>query len=178
MIYNGKFKVTSPFGQRVLNGQTDNHKGIDVVGLTNKYVCAVVSGVVRSSCIVTDKSNRTWEWGNYVCINGDDGNRYYYCHLNKRLVSAGQRVNVGDHIGIEGNTGYSFGSHCHFEVRNSVGVSIDPTPFLKVKNTVGTYGSDYRSEVMKKFGLSESTMKYLDKYKYASDLYKKLAQER
>lgn len=174
MIYSGNFKVTSPFGQRTLNGKKDYHKGIDVVGLTNKYVCAVVGGTVRSSCIITDKSNRTWEWGNYVRIDGDDGKRYYYCHLNKRLVSVGQRIKAGDHIGIEGNTGYSFGSHCHFEVRNSSGVSIDPSPFLKIKNKVGTYGMDYRSKVKEKYKLSESTMQYLDKYKYAADLYKKL----
>ena len=177
MIYNGKFKVTSPFGWRNLNGQNENHKGIDVVGLDNKYVCAVVSGTVRSSCIITDRSNRTWEWGNYIRIDGDDGNKYYYCHLNKRLVSVDQRVKAGDHIGIEGNTGYSFGSHCHFEVRNAFGVSIDPTPFLGIQNKVGTYGFNYRSEVKKKFGLSESTMQYLDKYKYAADLYKKLSQK-
>lgn len=175
MIYSGKFKVTSPFGQRVLNGVKDNHKGIDVVGLDGKYVCAVTSGVVLVSQIITDKSNRTWEWGNYVCVRGDDGKLYYYCHLNKRLVSVGKRVNAGDHIGIEGNTGYSFGNHCHFEVRNSYGQSIDPAQFLGITNAVGTYGINYRAEVMKKFGLSESTMQYLDKYKYAADLYKKLS---
>lgn len=177
MIYNGRFKVTSPFGKRILNGATDNHKGIDLVGLDSKYVCAAVGGVVGASCIITDKSNRTWEWGNYIRIDGDDGNKYYYCHLSKRLVNVGKRVNVGDHIGIEGNTGYSFGSHCHFEVRNASGVSIDPTPFIKIKNTVGTYGADYRTEVKKKFGLSEDTMKYLDKYKYAVDLYKKMIEQ-
>ena len=32
MIYSGKFKVTSPFGRRVLNGKVEDHKGIDVVG--------------------------------------------------------------------------------------------------------------------------------------------------
>ena len=176
MIYSGKFKVTSPFGQRVLNDVKDNHKGIDVVGLDDKYVCAVTSGVVLVSQIITDKSNRTWEWGNYVCVRGDDGKLYYYCHLSKRLVSVGKRINAGDHIGIEGNTGYSFGSHCHFEVRNSSGQSIDPTPFLGIANAVGTYGVNYRAEVMKKFGLSEDTMKYLDKYKYAADLYRRLAQ--
>lgn len=174
MIYSGKFKVTSPFGQRILNGSKDNHKGIDVVGLDDKYVCAVTSGVVRSSCIITDKSNPTWQWGNYVRIDGDDGRQYFYCHLNKRLVSVGKRVNAGDHIGVEGNTGYSFGAHCHFEVRNASGVSVDPAPFLGITNKVGTYGIDYRLEVKKKFGLSEDTMKYLDKYQYASDLYKKL----
>ena len=139
MIYSGKFKVTSPFGPRVLNGVSENHNGIDVVGLMDKHICAVVSGVVGSSTIITNKSNRTWEWGNYVRIDGDDGRRYYYCHMSQRLVSVGRRVKSGDHIGIEGNTGYSFGSHCHFEVRDAAGNSIDPAPFLGIPNAVGTY---------------------------------------
>ena len=173
MIYNGKFKVTSPFGSRVLNGQPGDHKGIDVVGLGDKHVCAVVSGTVAASTMILDKSDRTWEWGNYVRVDGVDGRRYYYCHLSKRLVKAGQQVKVGDHLGIEGNTGYSFGSHCHFEVREN-GVSINPAPFLGIPNKAGTYGTDWRAEVQKKFGLSKDTMTYLDKYKYAADLYMKL----
>ena len=174
MIYSGKFKVTSPFGWRTLNGVPDDHKGIDVVGITDKHVCAVVGGRVVSSTMITDKSDRTWEWGNYVRVDGDDGRRYYYCHLSKRLVSVGRRVEAGQHIGIEGNTGYSFGSHCHFEVRDGGGNSIDPTPFLGIPNKAGTYGTDWRAEVQKKFGLSKDTMAYLDKYKYAADLYRKL----
>ena len=173
MIYSGKFKVTSPFGRRTLNGKLDDHKGIDVVGITDKHVCAVVGGRVVTSKIVTDMSNRTWEWGNFVCILGDDGRMYYYCHLSKRLVSVGRRVEAGQHIGIEGNTGYSFGSHCHFEVREN-GVSIDPAPFLGIPNKAGTYGTDWRAEAQKKFGLSKDTMAYLDKYRYAADLYRKL----
>ncbi len=173
MIYSGKFKVTSPYGRRVLNGKQEYHNGIDVVGITDKHVCAVVGGVVVSSTIITDKSNRTWEWGNYVCVLGDDGRKYFYCHLSKRLVSAGKAVKAGDHIGVEGNTGYSFGSHCHFEVREG-DVSVNPSTFLGIENKEGTYGRDYRAEAAKKFGLSEDTMKYLDKYKYAADLYRKL----
>lgn len=175
MIYSGKFKVTSPFGNRVLNGATGFHKGIDVVGITDKHVCAVASGWVGQSTIIHDKNNRTWEWGNYVRIDGDDGKYYYYCHLSKRLVSVGQRVNAGDHIGIEGNTGYSFGSHCHFEVREPNGNSINPAPFLNINNCVGTYGKDYRAEVARKFGLSNHTLSYLDGYEFAADLYKKLS---
>ena len=176
MIYTGKFKVTSPFGMRTLNGVREDHKGIDVVGMGDKHVCAVVGGTVVSSTIITDKTDRTWEWGNYVRVDGDDGRRYYYCHLSKRLVRTGQRVKVGDHIGIEGNTGYSFGSHCHFEVRDRSGTSVDPAPYLGIPNAVGTYGEDWRAEVQKRFGLSDATMAYLDKYRYAADLYRKLGQ--
>ena len=176
MIYSGKYRVTSPFGRRVLNGKPDDHKGIDVVGITDKHVCAVVGGRVAASTIITDKSDRTWEWGNYVRVDGDDGRMYYYCHLRKRLVSVGRRVEAGQHIGIEGNTGYSFGSHCHFEVRES-GVSIDPAPFLGITNRTGTYGTDWRAEVQKKFGLSKDTMTYMDGYRYAADLYRKLGRK-
>lgn len=173
MIYSGKYKVTSPYGRRVLGGKVDNHNGIDVVGLQEKYICAVCDGVIAVSQIITDKSNLTWQWGNYVCVIGDDGRQYYYCHMSKRLVSAGQRVKAGDHLGIEGNTGYSFGSHCHFEVREN-GVAINPAPFLKISNSVGVYGVNYREECQRKFGFADSTMKYLDGYTYAADLYRKL----
>jgi murein DD-endopeptidase MepM/ murein hydrolase activator NlpD len=174
MIYSGRYKVTSPFGMRVLNGEKNDHRGIDVVGLDSKYICAVVGGVVVSSAMITDRSNLTWQWGNYVCVQGDDGRRYYYCHMKQRLVQVGKRVKAGDHLGIEGNTGYSFGDHCHFEVRGADGVSVNPAPFLKIDNAVGEYGVNYREEAKRRFGLSEDTMKYLDGYKYAADLYRKL----
>lgn len=175
MIYSGKFRVTSPFGWRTLNGVREDHRGIDVVGITDKYICAVVPGVVAVSTIITDKSDLTWQWGNYVRVDGDDGRKYYYCHMRKRLVSVGRRVKAGDHLGIEGNTGYSFGSHCHFEVRDRTGISLDPSQVLRIPNAPGTYGSDYRADVMRIFGLSANTMAYLDRYPYAADLYRKLA---
>jgi len=86
----------------------------------------------------------------------------------------GKTGKTGDHLGIEGNSGYSFGNHCHFEVRESGGAAIDPSKFLGISTAIGIYGKHYRTEVMEKYQLSESTMLYLDKYKYAADLYRKL----
>lgn len=175
MIYSGKYKVTSPYGRRMLNGQPDDHKGIDVVGITDKHVTAVVPGVVLVSQMVTDKRDKTWEWGNYVCVQGEDGRQYYYCHLAERYVVPGQRVERGDHVGLEGNTGYSFGNHCHFEVQEN-GVAINPAPILGCRNENGTYGRDYRAKVKARFGLSEGSMRHMDGYKYAADLYRKFAE--
>ena len=134
--YQGEVRVSSPFGWRTLFGKRVYHKGIDLVG-TDKTVRAVVGGVVGQSTIITDPKNRTSEWGNYVRIDGEDGRIYYYCHLAKRLVGRGAKVEVGDAIGIEGSTGKSTGSHLHFEVREN-GSPIDPTKILGIKNIVGT----------------------------------------
>ena len=133
--YKGEVRVSSPFGWRTLFGKRVYHKGVDLVG-TDKTVRAVVGGVVGQSIIITDPKNRTSEWGNYVRVYGEDGRIYYYCHLAKRLVSRGDKVAVGDAIGIEGSTGKSTGSHLHFEVREN-GKSIDPTAILGIKNIVG-----------------------------------------
>lgn len=133
--YKGEVRVSSPFGWRTLNGKRVYHKGIDLVG-TDKTVRAVVGGVVGQSIIITDPTNRTSEWGNYVRVDGEDGRLYYYCHMSERLVSRGDKVSVGDALGIEGSTGKSTGSHLHLEVREN-GKSIDPTPILGIKNSVG-----------------------------------------
>lgn len=133
--YKGEVRVSSPFGWRTLNGKRVYHKGIDLVG-TDKTVRAVVGGVVGQSIIITDPANRTSQWGNYVRVDGEDGRLYYYCHLSKRLVARGDKVSVGDALGVEGSTGKSTGSHLHFEVREN-GKSIDPTPIIGIKNIVG-----------------------------------------
>ena len=162
MIYIGKFKVTSPFGWRMLNGVRDNHKGIDVVGIEDKNIRAVVAGTVGRSTMLDKATDTTltWQWGNYVRIDGDDGNLYYYCHMSKRAVKVGQRVEAGDILGVEGNTGYSFGSHCHFEVRKN-GISINPAPFLGIPNAVGEYTAGNKTA---KYSVNGFTVERLDNF--------------
>ena len=58
--------------------------------------------------------------------------------MAQRKVKVGQKVKAGEVVGIEGNTGYSFGSHCHYEVRKN-GESVDPTPYLGIHNEWGQY---------------------------------------
>ena len=74
-------------------------------------------------------------------IDGNDGRKYYYCHLaaGSLRVRVGQRVQAGTALGTMGNTGYSFGAHTHFEVRNAYGTAIDPAGYAGVRNAVGTY---------------------------------------
>lgn len=134
---SGKVTLTSHFGWRTLNGQRDYHKGVDLSG-TDKTLVAPCDGVIGSSTIITDKSNLTWQWGNYIRIDTADGLKIFMCHMAARKVKVGQKVKAGDAVGIEGDTGYSFGSHCHFEVRKN-GESVDPTPYLGIPNEWGQY---------------------------------------
>lgn len=136
-----RVKITSPFGFRTdpISGTANAfHGGLDLVGLDDKTICSPVDGVVLVSQIVTDTTNRTSEWGNYVAIRGSDGLVYYFCHMEKRIAEAGQKVKVGDPIGIEGSTGYSTGSHCHFEIRGADHMQENPAKKLNIPNVAGT----------------------------------------
>ena len=119
-----------------ISGQRKRHSGLDIVG-EDYIIRAAMGGVVAVSQMVTDKSNATWQWGNYVCVLGDDGNYIYYCHMAERRVSVGQRVAAGDILGIMGTTGYSTGDHLHFEVRNGANVVLDPAAYLGIPNKIG-----------------------------------------
>lgn len=134
----GSFKVTSIFGMRTLDGKTAFHTGLDCVGLSSKDICAVAPGKVVASRIVTDKSNATWQWGNYVCVQGEDGKYVYYCHMSERKVTKGQTVKAGDVLGVMGNTGYSFGAHLHLEVREG-STAINTADYIGIKNETGEY---------------------------------------
>lgn len=136
MFYKKNYKITSPYGTRTLNGKVVNHEGIDIVGVDDKTILSPVEGIVQSSTIINDKSNLTWQWGNYIRIDSADGLRLFFCHLNDRSVKKGDKVRKGQPIGIEGNTGYSFGTHLHFEVRTSKNISVDPVEYMKKDNKI------------------------------------------
>lgn len=143
-----RVKLTSGYGSRILDGKTDFHGGYDLVGVGSTDVTAAVGGKVVASRMVTDKSNLTWQWGNYVCILGDDGRYYYYCHLASRAVNKGDTVKVGDKLGVMGSTGYSFGAHLHFEVREKDGkTTASPETILGIPNKVGVYKNSAKSQL-------------------------------
>ena len=73
-------------------------------------------------------------------VDDAQGTRYYFCHMASRAVSVGKKVKVGDKLGVMGNTGYSFGAHTHFEMRNANNTKkLNPAEFLGIPNELGTY---------------------------------------
>lgn len=180
---SGNFRVSSPYGMR----SGSMHKGIDLVDTSSilhkdhNVVISVQDGQVINARQVTDKSNLTWEWGKYIAIQQTDGYIAYYCHLSEIDVEIGQFVAAGDRIGKAGNTGKSYGTHLHFEIR-LMNEAQDPAEYLGIENVAGTFVKwsrvpDYEDIVMKKCGLEEQTRKYINDYKYAQDLWRKLAEQ-
>lgn len=60
--------------------------------------------------------------GNYIIIDHGDGSRAAYWHLKQNgvLVNIGDTVQMGQVIGLSGNTGYTFTPHLHFMVWRSL----------------------------------------------------------
>ena len=98
--------LTSGFGPR--KGRM--HYGIDLKLETGDPVKSAFDGMVRIS-----KYNRTF--GHVVVVRHYNGLETLYAHLSERHVEPGQEVHAGDLLGLGGNTGRSYGSHLHFEVR-------------------------------------------------------------
>ena len=116
--------ITSPFGERVhpIFGTVRNHYGTDFNGSTGDPIVAASGGVVLSSGWRTG-------YGNTVVVSHGEGFTTLYAHMSDMNVSAGDQVAGGDLIGWVGNTGWSTGSHLHFEVRLD-GVALDPALYL------------------------------------------------
>lgn len=111
-------RVSSHFGRR----RRRWHYGLDLAQPTGEPIYAAFDGVVRIS-----KRNRSY--GNLVIIHHANGLETYYAHMSKREVSVGDQVKSGDVIGLCGNTGRSFGSHLHFEIRY-MGNAMNPEDVL------------------------------------------------
>ena len=148
LLFEGRNRVTSTFR----GADRPDHQGLDIVGDDSKDILCPVDGVVKSSLIIRNRSDPTWEWGNYVRVDDADGNRYFFCHMAERAVTAGQRVKIGDKLGVMGSTGLSTGAHTHFEIRKKDGKTrLDPAAFLGIPNKKGTYRLE--KGWVQKFGL-------------------------
>jgi murein DD-endopeptidase MepM/ murein hydrolase activator NlpD len=101
-----------------------SHEGVDMLAPMGTPIYAVVSGTVNF------RQNRLG--GNAVSLVGDNGNRYYYAHLAS-YEGASRRVNQGDVIGYNGDTGNATGTpHLHFEIHPGGGLAVNPTPSVRV----------------------------------------------
>lgn len=135
--YNGNFKVTQEY-------KGASHDGLDLVGIDSKEIHSTVNGVVEFAGW-ENSNNHSQGFGQYVkIIDNKTGYGFYFGHLSTIKVKLGQSVKITDVIGIEGNTGNSTGSHCHYCIRkNGKGTHIDVSNYSGIPNKLGTYNDGY-----------------------------------
>jgi len=119
-IWPAQGVLTSKFHEYRGNGHY--HGGIDIGNNTGTPVNATASGVVIFAA-------RNKGFGNEIIIHHGFGYITVYAHLNKFFVEVGDEVTKGQQIAEMGNTGYSTGSHLHYEVIKD-DIKVDPMDFL------------------------------------------------
>jgi len=87
------------------------HIGLDIAGPFGTPIWAAESGTVSKVAFLN------YGYGYHVIIGHGGGKSTLYGHFQKIYVKEGQKVDKGEVLGEMGSTGYSTGSHLHFEVR-------------------------------------------------------------
>lgn len=126
---NGAGRITQDLGSYYGGTGSYKHLGNDISTVggygPGSNVLAIDGGrveVVQYWDGYTRSETSLQSYGHSVVIN--HGNGYYsrYAHLYSIAVSQGLTVSKGQVLGVEGNTGNSFGTHLHIELRSG-GVS-------------------------------------------------------
>lgn len=119
----------------ISQGFSSTHYAVDIVGggHTIDNVLAHSDGKViwlQTGQVNNQGSKGNASYGNCVKIQHANGYCTLYAHLETVNVSMGQHVTKGQVIGLMGNTGNSYGTHTHFEVRTPSNVRINPIEYL------------------------------------------------
>lgn len=138
-------RFTSGFGDARAGGRT--HHGQDMFCAKWTPILAVVNGTVDWIANGRPKNGKSYS----ILLRGDDGNQYFYDHLNNDNpgtkdnlgdpdfayapgLNSGARVTAGEIIGYVGDSGdaEASGPHLHFEIHlGSWANPVDPAPALR-----------------------------------------------
>lgn len=105
-------RVISPYGG------ARRHSGVDLKTKPNDEIYAAFDGVVVAS-------GPYYGYGNCIRIKHAYGLETLYSHQSKNMVKKGDKVKVGQVIGLTGRTGRATTEHLHFEVSFG-GKRLDP----------------------------------------------------
>jgi murein DD-endopeptidase MepM/ murein hydrolase activator NlpD len=110
-------------GHRITQYFSWRHTGLDIANKIGTPLYAAGSGTVEFS---------GWSngYGNNVVINHGNGKKTRYAHASKLFVKVGDSVERGEQIAAMGSTGWSTGSHIHFEVIIN-GTKYNPLSYIK-----------------------------------------------
>lgn len=106
-------RISSDYGKRLhpIERKYKEHNGIDMAAEIGTPVHAAAEGVVTSI-----QHSRTG-YGKSIIIQHDYGFTTRYAHMAITFVlKKGQKVRLGEIIGMVGSTGKSTGNHLHYEI--------------------------------------------------------------
>lgn len=141
--YKGKFRVSQQY-------KGSAHDGLDLVGVDSKNIYSTINGIVEYAGWESAVNHKKG-FGKYVRIKkADSVDRYYFGHLSSINVKRGQEVRIGTLLGVEGNTGNSTASHCHYCARgNSSKAQIrNICDISGIPNMLGHYTDDGEKNLM------------------------------
>lgn len=129
-----EFRISSPMGNRTINGKEEFHNGYDFAVPVGTPIRACADGAAFRCGWqdVADKSAgyglRVWQEIEKV-IDGEKRRFYiWYGHLSKIYIEEGAHISEGQEIGLSGNTGRSTGPHCHVGCREK-----DTSNFMEIE---------------------------------------------
>ncbi len=101
------------------------HQGTDIMNPYGNKVHACVDGTIS-------RESYNALGGVTLYLQGDDGNEYYYAHLSRYFARTGQRVQAGELIAYNGQSGNAAATapHLHFEVHPGGGSPVNPYPWV------------------------------------------------
>jgi murein DD-endopeptidase MepM/ murein hydrolase activator NlpD len=103
-----------------------SHKGVDMMAPHGTPIYAMHAGSIT-------RLNNSGLGGISIYMFGDDGNEYYYTHLQGYAdgIHTGKRVDAGDLIAYNGSTGNADASapHLHLQVHPGGGAPVNPYPW-------------------------------------------------
>ncbi|MBE7634962.1 M23 family metallopeptidase [Tenacibaculum finnmarkense] len=110
---NNNLRISSEYGIRYhpIEKKHKKHHGIDIAVRLGTTIHATANGTVKK-IVFSNKS-----YGNYIVLTHDFGFETKYAHMSIIFVlNKGQKVVLGDIIGMVGSTGKSTANHLHYEV--------------------------------------------------------------
>ncbi|MBM3135198.1 MAG: M23 family metallopeptidase [Chloroflexi bacterium] len=137
-------RVTSGYCERVRNGVTETHAGVDIAVISGTQslpvtVTAGITGHVAATYPFTGhhypappaSSNSDWlrNFNSVVISDSTSHNFFFYCHFSQIMpgIVPSATVVPGTPIGIIGGMGANctntFGNHLHLEIRQDVGTA-------------------------------------------------------
>ena len=102
------------------------HRGTDLMGPRGIPVRAITNGVWN----IQRPGPSAGLW---AILRADNGDHFWYLHLDSHTVSNGARVTAGQQVGTNGSTGNATAGaeHVHFEWHPGGGRAVNPYPLLR-----------------------------------------------